>query len=142
VSAGWLDHADGVLRDAGLKSSAGRTAVIARLSRERCVLTPQEIVGRLDGTASQATVYRALDTLQAHGLVRRVDAGDGLGRYEVVDPSGEHHHHVVFDDGAVQPFDDEALEAALDGIGTRLGLEVSGHEVILRARRSGEPGSA
>jgi Fur family transcriptional regulator, ferric uptake regulator len=135
MSADWRGHADDVLRGAGLKASAGRSAVIDLLARETCVLTPQQVVARLDGTASQATVYRALDTLQAYGLVRRFDAGDGLGRYEVVDPSGEHHHHVVFDDGAVEPFADAQLEAALAGVGERLGLRLTGHEVILRARR-------
>lgn len=131
----WLAHADEVLTRGGLKTSAGRTAVVELLAREDCVIGAQQVVERLRGSASQATVYRALETLQLHGLVRRVDAGDGTGRYEVIDPSGEHHHHVVFEDGAVEPFEDAALERALDDVCARLGVTVTGHEVIIHARR-------
>ena len=56
-------------------------------------------------------------------------------RYEPVDPSGDHHHHVVFDDGAVGAFSDGELEVAIHGLGERLGLDITGHDVILRARR-------
>ena len=51
-----------------------------------------------DRAGSTATVYRALETLHEFGLVRRFDAGEGVARYEPVDPSGDHHHHIVFDD--------------------------------------------
>jgi len=136
VNERWLAHADAVLGRAGLRVSSGRTAVLELLAREPCGLSPQEVVDRLRGTASQATVYRALDTLQAYGLVRRFDAGNGVGRFELEDPSGEHHHHVVFDDGSVTPFDDAELEAVLDAVGRRLGIELTGHDVVLRARRA------
>jgi Fur family transcriptional regulator, ferric uptake regulator len=137
VNERWLAHADEVLRGAGLKTSPGRTAVVELLAREGCLVGAQEVAERLRGTASQATVYRALDTLHAFGLVRRVDAGDGTGRFELADPSGAHHHHVVFEDGTVEPFADAQLEAAFAGLAGRLGVELTGHEVILRARRSG-----
>jgi Fur family transcriptional regulator, ferric uptake regulator len=88
-------------------------------------------------SASTATVYRALETLHEFGLVRRFDAGEGVARYEPVDPSGDHHHHVVYDDGSVEAFSDGRLEAALEDIGERLGLDLTGHDVILRARRRG-----
>jgi len=136
VNERWLAHADDVLGRAGLRISGGRTAVIELLAREPCGLSPQEVVDRLRGVASQATVYRALDTLQAYGLVRRFDAGNGVGRFELEDPSGAHHHHVVFDDGSVTPFDDAELEAVLDAVGRRLGIELTGHDVVLRARRA------
>ena len=87
----------------GLRATAGRSAVVEHLARQRCLVTAQEIVDALRGdehhSASTATVYRALETLHEFGLVRRFDAGEGVARYEPVDPSGDHHHHVVFDDG-------------------------------------------
>ncbi|MBJ7332380.1 MAG: transcriptional repressor [Solirubrobacteraceae bacterium] len=135
----WLEHTDEVLRGAGLRASSGRTAVVELLARQDCLMTAQEIVDALRATdgasASTATVYRALETLHEFGLVRRFDSGEGIARYEPVDPSGAHHHHVVFEDGEVEPFSDEELETAIHGIGRRLGLDITGHDVILRARK-------
>ena len=66
--------------------------------------------------------------------MRRFDS-EGIARYEPVDPSGDHHHHLVLEDtGDVVPFDDAELERAIAGIGQRLGLVVTSHEVILRGR--------
>jgi Fur family transcriptional regulator, ferric uptake regulator len=133
----WMQHAGDVLRRAGLRASAGRSAVVGLLGRQSCLLTAQEIADRLrsEGSAgSTATVYRALETLHELGLVRRFDS-EGVARYEPVDPSGDHHHHIVLEDsGEVVPFDDEQLERAIAGIGQRLGLVVTSHEVILRGR--------
>lgn len=138
----WLEHSNEVLRGAGLRSSAGRTAVVELLGRQSCLLTAQEIADRLraDGSAgSTATVYRALETLHELGLVRRFDSGEGIARYEPVHPSGDHHHHVVMEDsGDVVPFADEELERAIEGLGERLGLVITSHDVILRARPAGD----
>ena len=140
--ARWLDHANVVLRGAGLRASAGRSAVVELLGRQRCLLTAQEIADRLreEGSAgSTATVYRALETLHELGLVRRFDA-DGVARYELVDPSGDHHHHIVLEDsGDVVPFEDAELERAISGLGARLGMTLSSHDVILRGRPTAEP---
>jgi Fur family transcriptional regulator, ferric uptake regulator len=138
----WHDHAGVVLRGAGLRASAGRKAVVELLGRQSCLLTAQEIADRLrdEGSAgSTATVYRALETLHDLGLVRRFDA-EGVARYEPVDPSGDHHHHIVLEDsGDVVPFEDAELERAISGLGERLGLLVTSHDVILRARPAREP---
>jgi Fur family ferric uptake transcriptional regulator len=138
----WLDHANLALRGAGLRASAGRSAVVELLGRQRCLLTAQEIADRLreEGSAgSTATVYRALETLHELGLVRRFDA-EGIARYEPVDPSGDHHHHIVLEDsGDVIPFEDAQLERAISGLGARLGMTLTSHDVILRGRPMDEP---
>jgi Fur family ferric uptake transcriptional regulator len=138
----WIAHSAAVMRRAGLRASAGRTAVVELLGRQSCLLTAQEIADGLreQGSAgSTATVYRALETLYELGLVRRFDS-DGIARYEPIDPSGDHHHHVVLEpNGDVVPFDDAELERAIAGIGQRLGLVVTSHEVILRGRLVDDP---
>lgn len=138
----WMAHAGEVMRRAGLRASAGRTAVVELLGRQSCLLTAQEIADQLreqESAGSTATVYRALETLYELGLVRRFDS-DGLARYEPIDPSGDHHHHIVLEpNGDVVPFDDADLERAISGLGQRLGLVVTSHEVILRGRLIDEP---
>jgi len=133
----WLGHARARLRGAGLRDSAGRAAVVELLATQTCLASPQEIVDGLrmrSEPGSAATVYRALETLHGLGLVRRFDSG-GVARYEPVDPSGDHHHHLVDETtGEVVPFEDDELERAIEGIGRRLGLDVTGHDVILRGR--------
>jgi Fur family transcriptional regulator, ferric uptake regulator len=139
----WLTEADRRLRDAGLRVSAGRTAVVELLAREgRCLLTAQEISDRLrarGGVGSTATVYRALETLHELGLVHRfVDGRGGVAHYEIADPSGEHHHHLVDDDtGEITEFTDALLERAIEELGRRLGVELRGHDVVLHVRRPG-----
>jgi len=134
----WLEHSQTVLRGAGLRASAGRTAVVELLGRQSCLLSAQDISDRLRAEGSRgstATVYRALETLHELGLVRRFDSGEGIARYEPVDPSGDHHHHIVMEDsGDVLPFEDAELERAIEGLGERLGMAVTSHDVILRAR--------
>ncbi len=138
----WLEHSNAVLRGAGLRASAGRSAVVELLGRQSCLLTAQSIADQLreQGSAgSTATVYRALETLHELGLVRRFDA-EGVARYEPVDPSGDHHHHIVLEpNGDVVPFDDAELERAIGGIGQRLGLIVTSHDIILRGRLIDDP---
>jgi len=135
----WLEHSQLVLRGAGLRASAGRSAVVELLARQSCLLSAQDISDQLRAEGSRgssATIYRALETLHELGLVRRFDA-DGVARYEPVDPSGDHHHHIVMEgSGDVVPFEDDELERAIEGLGERLGMVVTSHDVILRARRS------
>ena len=125
ASKSWPDHANEVLRGAGLRTSAGRTAVVDLLGLQSCLLTAQEIADRLRETGSAgstATVYRALETLHELGLVRRFDSGEGVARYEPVDPSGEHHHHVVMEDsGDVVPFKDDESSGRSRGSGSGSG---------------------
>lgn len=133
----WSEHAESVLREAGLRTGGGRAAVIGVLADEGCVLAAQDIVDRLreQGArgANLATVYRTLDTLRALHLVHRLDAGDGTARYERALPGGEHHHHVLYEGGAIEPFHDDELEEAIHALADRLGVELVGHDIVLHA---------
>ncbi len=144
AGARWSEHAESVLREAGLRTGGGRAAVIGVLADEGCVLAAQDIVDRLRGQdargANLATVYRTLDTLRALHLVHRLDAGDGTARYERALPGGEHHHHVLHEDGTIEPFHDDELEAAIHALGDRLGIELTGHDIVLHAKGSAQGG--
>jgi len=45
---------------------------------------------------------------------------------------------VLEDSGDVVPFEDAELERAISGLGDRLGIRVTSHDVILRARPADE----
>lgn len=137
----WREYATGKLRDAGLRAGGGRAAVIEVLAAEQCVTSAQQIVDRLrlrgGPGANLATVYRSLDTLSALGLITRLDAGDGVARYERAMPGGAHHHHVLYEDGTIEPFHDDDLEGAIHALAGRLGIKLDGHDIVLHARRPG-----
>jgi Fur family transcriptional regulator, ferric uptake regulator len=133
--AEWAEHALGELRRAGHRSGGARTAVLDVIARQHCCLTAQEIFDDLRAggrDAGIASVYRALELLTRMGLVRRVELAEAAA-YEPALPGGEHHHHVVCDRcGKVSPFEDEALERAIDRLAGRLEYDVGGHDVVLR----------
>ncbi|MDQ3936614.1 MAG: transcriptional repressor [Actinomycetota bacterium] len=139
--SGWREHTEARLRAAGHRSGSGRRAVIEVLARHDCLMTANDILAELQGGGHPigfATVYRALETLTELGLVRRVDAGTGSAAYEPLDPSGEHHHHVVCDRcGEVTPFVDEELERSIARLSRRLGGDIHSHEVTLRGACAG-----
>jgi Fur family transcriptional regulator, ferric uptake regulator len=133
--AEWAEHAAEELRLAGHRSGGARTAVLHVIARQDCCLTAQEIFDDLRAggrDAGIASVYRALELLTRMGLVRRVELAEAAA-YEPAMPGGEHHHHVVCDRcGKVSPFEDEALERAIDRLAGRLEYDVGGHDVVLR----------
>ena len=136
TGAAWRAHTEERLRAAGHRSGRGRRAVIDVLARHDCLMTANDILAELNELQAGigfATVYRALETLSEVGVVRRVDAGTGSAAYEPVDPSGDHHHHVVCDRcGGVTAFEDDALERTIEELSRRLGHQIESHEVVLR----------
>jgi Fur family ferric uptake transcriptional regulator len=131
----WRDHALHELDSAGYRRGEARTAVVELLSRQRCALTAQEIgdsLRRSRRSVGLASVYRALEVLTDLKLIQRLEMGQGVARYEPLDPSGEHHHHLVCDRcGSVEPFEDPDLERALEKLSRRVDYKVDEHDVVL-----------
>lgn len=132
----WREHTTRALEDAGYRAGAARQAVVDLLAEQDCCLTAKEISDRLSDRGSEvgiASVYRALEVLDELRLVQRLDAGEGVVRYEPARPGGEHHHHVVCDRcGRVTAFEDEDLERAIHSLSDRLDHAIDGHDVVLR----------
>ncbi len=134
----WAEHARGVLHHAGHHRGAARDSLIDLLSRQDCALSAIEIEDALrrgagaERPVARASVYRVLELLHDHELVTRLDLGDGVARYELVDPAGGHHHHMVCDQcGQLVPFHDPALERSINRLSERLGFRTKEHEVTL-----------
>jgi Fur family ferric uptake transcriptional regulator len=132
----WTDHVHAVLASAGLKRGGARDRVVQLLAAQPCALTAVEIEDALRATGrspGRASIYRVLDLLVEHGLVERVEVGDGQARFERQHPGGEHHHHLVCERcGRLVAFDDPGLERAIDKLSARLGMRISGHDILLR----------
>ena len=135
ASSSWAETTIASLHAKGHRNSGARRAVVELLGRQNCCLSAQEIFDRLRGARRPvgiASVYRTLDTLADLRLVKRIDAGDGVARYEPSRPDGDHHHHLVCRDcGKVEAFSDPRLERAIDRVADGLGYAVEEHEVVL-----------
>jgi Fur family transcriptional regulator, ferric uptake regulator len=131
----WTKEALLALAEAGYRRGGARGAVVELLGRQDCCLSAQEIhdsLRRARRPVGIASVYRALEALVDLRLVKRVDAGDGIARFEPASSDGDHHHHVVCRDcGKVESFSDSRLERAIDRVAGGLGYSVDEHEVVL-----------
>ena len=131
----WREHTLATLARHGFRRGGARNAVVELLDAQDCALTAQEIDDRLrgDGRAvGRASVYRILEMLTELRLVARIDVGQGVARYEPLQPSGDHHHHLVCDRcGQVAPFEDASLEQAIARVSRRLSFSVADHDVVL-----------
>ena len=132
----WTNAALERLRDASGRSGSARRLVVEFLGEQDCCLSAQEIhdaVRARGGRVGIASVYRALDGMDALGLVQRIDLGDGVARFEPAHDGGDHHHHLVCDDcGKVEPFEDARLESAIALVADGRGYAVAAHDVVLR----------
>jgi Fur family ferric uptake transcriptional regulator len=132
---GWAQETLAGLVAKGLRQGGARRAVVELLGEQDCCLTAQEILDRLRSSERRvgiASVYRILDLLTTEGYVQRIEVGSGTFRYEPIQRSGDHHHHLVCDTcGKVEPFEDRALERALHRVEETSGYDVSLHDVVL-----------
>ena len=132
----WVVHAQRELEREGYRLSAPRSAVVEALADLGCSVTAKEIADSLHGRGQDigvASIYRTLELLDNLRLTRRVDAAEGVARYEPVEPSGEHHHHIVCDVcGQVSPFEDPGLERAIERLAGRVDYAIDTHDVTLR----------
>jgi Fur family ferric uptake transcriptional regulator len=131
----WTTDALKSVEGAGYRRGGARAAVVELLGRQNCCLSAQEIFDRLRKARRPvgiASVYRALEVLAELRLVKRVEAGDGIARFEPAPADGDHHHHLVCRDcGKVEAFSDSRLERAIDRVAGGLGYSVDEHEVVL-----------
>lgn len=134
----WTDHALTTLEREGYRTGSARRTVVELLGRQRCCLSAKEITQALRDEGREvglASVYRALEVLDELRLVQRLDAGEGVVRYEPAHAGGDHHHHIVCDTcGVVDTFADEDVERAIHALADRSSWNVDAHDVVLRGR--------
>jgi Fur family ferric uptake transcriptional regulator len=132
----WAEHALTALHDAGYRKGGARRAVVERLAGHDCAVTALELDEELrsrSAAVGRASVYRTLDQLEELGLVRRLEVSRGVASYELISPSGHHHHHAICRNcGRMEAFEDPELERAIAMVSERVDFDVSEHDVILR----------
>lgn len=119
------------LRDAGLRATRPRVAVLETLAAHEGPLSHGDVVEALSEEAfDRATLFRNLNDLAGAGLLRRLDVGDHVWRFELVadhDHEEHHAHFVCTDCGEVQCL--PSIEVKAPG---RSDLLARSHEVQIR----------
>jgi Fur family ferric uptake transcriptional regulator len=96
-----------ILRDAGLRATGARIAVLRFLLQSAVPSSHAELIDALGGEGyDRVTLYRNLTDLAEAGLVTRTDLGDHVWRFELKRASsaghpGEHPHFVCTECGEV-----------------------------------------
>lgn len=120
-----VDQRKARLRDANLRATGPRLAVLRVI--EACLrpLTHAEVMAALDegGAWDRATIYRNLNDMTEAGLLRRFDLGDHVWRFELAEaaPADEHHadgvhpHFVCTSCGDVQCLDEVVVHVQAEG---------------------------
>jgi Fur family ferric uptake transcriptional regulator len=120
-------NADSVLRtlrERGLRISTARRMIVDFLFEAEAPASAQQIAAGLERTPLDlASVYRNLETLQEHGVVRHFHAGHGPGRYVLI--GGDEREYLACDRcGAIEEVDRAELDSLRDEVQERFGFSV------------------
>jgi Fur family transcriptional regulator, ferric uptake regulator len=126
-----------VLHTAGIKCTEQRLAVLRELEQTAEPVSHREMLVRLaDYHWDPATIFRNLNDLYDVGLVRRIDVGDHVWRFELR-PTGtdsaEHPHFLCVQCGSVTCLHEVAIGEALGKLRMPQHVEAV-EEVLLKGR--------
>jgi Fur family ferric uptake transcriptional regulator len=107
--------------DGGLRLSTSRRLVLEALFDADSPMSAEEIASGLE--LELTSVYRNLETLERHGLVRHVHLGHGAGRYALVG-RGEREYLYCERCGAVRALEPSELDPVRRQITKRFGYAV------------------
>ena len=110
-----------LLKNQGMRSTAQRIAVLLILHEQEAPMTHDEVMGLLSpGLYDKAAVWRVLSDLTGVGILRRMDLGDRVWRYELHDAcravTDDHPHFLCESCGEVTclpPLEVRAKEGGL-----------------------------
>lgn len=113
-----------LLRDAGLRITAPRVAVLEHLLDQSAPVSHADLCRSLEKDGfDRATLYRNLIDLTDRGIVTRTDLGDHVWRFELKRREGSHvaaHPHFVCSDcGTVSCLPDVTVRIAAGKHGPR-----------------------
>lgn len=108
------------IREAGLRVTQPRLAVMQVLEKQRGPLSHADLINALDGQGfDRVTLYRNLNDLADAGIVARTEVGDHVWRFELRKAaeahSGVHPHFTCTDCGSVSCLPGDAVQIIRTG---------------------------
>lgn len=117
--------------------TTGRRAIVDTLARAGRPLTVPELIDAADRSIPASSAYRNVMVLVDAGVLHRVAGSDDHSRFELAEPFGDHHHHLICDQcGKVEDIDalpslEKAVVAAAESAAAETGFEVRAHRIDL-----------
>ena len=129
---------ENALRDAGVRVTRQRAALLRIIAASEDHPDAAELHRRAEAAGagvSLATVYRTLTTLQAQGVIEKLEFQDQPARWEAAD---QHHHDHMIDveTGEVMEFTNDRIERLQAEIATEMGYDIVHHRLELYVRKS------
>lgn len=125
------------LRDAGLRATQQRTALLAILMESEDHPNADELYTRtraIDDSVSLATIYRTLSALEDSGLIQRLNFENAPARFEVT-PAAEHDHLVDIDSGEVVELANDEISRLRRKLVEEMGYEILSQHTLIRVRK-------
>jgi Fur family transcriptional regulator, ferric uptake regulator len=118
------------LYDRGLKYTPERRTLLEEILSTHQHFEAEELLVTLRQAGkrvAKATIYRTLPLLVECGIVKQVQFGDKMARYEHVLGHAPHDHIVCRQCGRIVEFDSSEVAGLRDSIAQRHGFQPSGH---------------
>lgn len=119
--------------------TTGRRRLIETMLKAAEPLTLPEIV-ELTPDLPQSSAYRNLDVLEQCGVVRRIATPADHAHFELAEPLGEHHHHLVclgcekVADIVLPDGFEDLVDSQLDVAARAAGFQLTHHSIDLYGR--------
>jgi Fe2+ or Zn2+ uptake regulation protein len=93
----WIERVEDALRRGGHHRSATRPVVVRAIAGTREPVSAQELERQIRRSRhiGRASIYQVLELLGRHGLVHRLELGDGQARYLPADASDPVRHYLL-----------------------------------------------
>lgn len=115
ATSAFYDEAVGKIRNAGLRLTPQRTAILRLFDHQDAHLTPGQVFEALEdemSSLSLATVYNNLEVFEDVGILDQIQGADGLSYF---DPNTSQHQHAVCQ-GCDAIFDLDVDRSVVDGL--------------------------
>lgn len=131
------DSLEQALREAGVRVTRQRAALLRVIAAAEDHPDAAELHARAvtaGAGVSLATVYRTLTTLQAQGVIEKLEFQGEPARWEAADQ--RHHDHMIdVDSGEVVEFTNDRIERLQAEIAAEMGYDIVHHRLELYVRR-------
>ena len=79
---------------------------------------------------SKATVYRTIELLTDLGFLRKLDFGDGMYRYEIVERDDEYHQHLICKEcGKIVEINDELVKELIERLEKETDFSIDAYDI-------------
>jgi len=121
-------HLIAAIEQRGHRMTTPRRRIADAIDRKHGSFTVESIGAEVPDIG-RATVFRTIKLLVEAGAVCKLSMPDGAPVYNLTEVEHHHHHVVCAECGAVDVFEDAAIERLLRAVGRRIPGTVLGHRM-------------